>query len=101
MIKQSSVFHFQGGSVVHLTAEVLAQVFSNTQLLWLPLSNSIQLETGVKLQNDGVAKFAGLLGHVTCATLHSLSEVTPSGHFELDRVPLWTKNGKKMITANR
>ncbi|XP_034835385.1 queuine tRNA-ribosyltransferase accessory subunit 2 [Maniola hyperantus] len=91
----------QGGSVVHLTAEVLSQVFSKTKLLWLPLSNSIHLETGVKAQNDGVAKFAGLSGHVTCTTLHSLSEVTPSGHFELDRAPLWTKNGKKMVSADR
>ncbi|XP_045772286.1 queuine tRNA-ribosyltransferase accessory subunit 2 [Maniola jurtina] len=91
----------QGGSVVHLTAEVLSQVFSNTKLLWLPLSNSIQLENGVKAQNDGVAKFAGLPEHVTCTTLHSLSEVTPSGHFELDRAPLWTKNGKKMVSADR
>ncbi|XP_023954027.2 queuine tRNA-ribosyltransferase accessory subunit 2 [Bicyclus anynana] len=91
----------QGGSIVHLTAEVLSQVFSNTKLLWLPLSNSIHLETGVKVQNDGVAKFAGLQGHATCTTLHSLSESTPMGHFELDRVPLWTKNGKKMISADR
>ncbi|CAH2239544.1 queuine tRNA-ribosyltransferase accessory subunit 2 [Pararge aegeria] len=91
----------QGGSVVNLTAEVLSKVFSNTKLLWLPLSNSINLETGVKAQNDGVAKFAGLQGHVTCATLHSLSEDTPSGHFELDRAPLWTKNGKRMVSADR
>ncbi|XP_045447692.1 queuine tRNA-ribosyltransferase accessory subunit 2 [Melitaea cinxia] len=91
----------QGGSVVHLTADVLSWVFSSPQLLWVPLSNSIQLETGVKEQNDGVAKFAGLSGHPTCVTLNNLSEVTPNGHFEPNKVPLWTKNGKKMISSNR
>ncbi|CAH2102735.1 unnamed protein product [Euphydryas editha] len=91
----------QGGSVVHLTADVLSWVFCSPQLLWVPLSNSIQLEIGVKVQNDGVAKFAGLSGHATCVTLNNLSEVTPSGHFEPNKVPLWTKNGKKMISANR
>lgn len=92
---------FQGGSVVNLTADVLSWVFSSPQLLWVPLSNSIQLENGVKVQNDGVAKFAGLSGHGTCVTFSNLSEETPTGHFEFNKIPLWTKNGKKMISSNR
>lgn len=67
----------------------------------MPLSNSYQLETGLKVQGQGIAKFAGLTGHITCVTPHSASEVTPLGHFEHSKVPLWTKNGKKMITADR
>lgn len=91
----------QGCSVVHLTAEVLAKVFPDTQLLWLPLSNSVQLENGVKAQGEGVAKFAGLPKHVICATLYNINEIVPPGHFELGKLPLWTKNGKKMITADK
>ncbi|KAM3967586.1 queuine tRNA-ribosyltransferase accessory subunit 2 [Aphomia sociella] len=91
----------QSGSVVHLTNDVLAKVFSTTKLLWVPLSKSYQLETGLKAQGEGVAKFAGVSNHLTCMTLHAASEVTPAGHFESDLVPLWTKNGKKMISANR
>ncbi|XP_049880749.1 queuine tRNA-ribosyltransferase accessory subunit 2 [Pectinophora gossypiella] len=91
----------QGGSVVHLTADVLARVFTNPQLLWVPLSTSLSLEAGVKAQGEGVAKFAGLPQHLSCVTLHNASDVTPAGHFESDKVPLWTKNGKKMITADR
>ncbi|KAL0851334.1 hypothetical protein ABMA28_007154 [Loxostege sticticalis] len=91
----------QGGSVVHLTAEVLCKVFTNPQLLWVPLSNSAQLENGLKAQGQGVAKFAGLPNHITCATLHGNNELTPPGHFEGNLVPLWTKQGKKMITADR
>lgn len=87
--------------MVHLTSDVLARVFSSPQLLWVPLSNSIQLETGLKVQGEGVGKFAGLPEHVTCATLHNINDVTPLGHFEYDKVPLWTKNGKKMMTAER
>lgn len=86
---------------MHLTAEVLTKVFSNSHLLWVPLSNSLQLEAGLKAQSEGLAKFAGLPGHVTCVTLHNMNEVTPCGHFEVDKVPLWTKHGKKMITADR
>lgn len=92
---------FQGGSVVNLTADVLSWVFSSPQLLWVPLSNSIQLENGVKVQNDGVAKFVGLPGHATCVTFSNLSEETPTGHFESNKIPLWTKNGKKMTSSNR
>lgn len=55
----------------------------------------------MKAQGEGVAKFAGLPEHLTCVAPHNMSEVTPSGHFELDRVPLWTKNGKKMVNADR
>lgn len=80
---------------------MLARVFPTPQLLWVPLSNSAQLEAGVKAQGEGVAKFSGLPGHVTCTTLHNINEVTPPGHFEHDKIPLWTKNGKKMITADR
>ncbi|XP_050671056.1 queuine tRNA-ribosyltransferase accessory subunit 2 [Leptidea sinapis] len=91
----------QGGSVVHLTADVLARVFTEPKLLWVPLSNSIQLEAGLQAQGEGVAKFAGLPGHVSCATLQNISEITPNGHYELDKVPVWTKNGKKLLTAER
>ncbi|CAH2050202.1 unnamed protein product, partial [Iphiclides podalirius] len=91
----------QGGSVVHLTAEVLAKVFTNPQLLWVPLSNSIHLENGLKAQGEGVAKFAGLQDYVTCVTLQNMNEVAQAGHFETDKVPLWTKHGKKMISADR
>ncbi|RVE42557.1 hypothetical protein evm_012790 [Chilo suppressalis] len=91
----------QGGSVVHLTVDVLAKVFSNPQLLWVPLSNSARLEAGVRAQGEGVAKFSGLQNHITCATLQNVSEITPSGHFETNLVPMWTKNGKKMISADK
>ncbi|CAG4979480.1 unnamed protein product [Parnassius apollo] len=91
----------QGGSVVHLTADVLSRVFSDSKLLWVPLSNSAHLENGLKAQGKGVARFAGLQEHFTCVTLQNMNEVTPSGHFEVDKVPLWTKHGKKMISADR
>ena len=67
----------------------------------MSLMNCLQLENGVKIQNEGVSKFAGLPEHMTCVSLNNLSEATPPGHFEADKVPLWTKNGKKMLTANR
>ncbi|KAL4716577.1 hypothetical protein ACJJTC_010241 [Scirpophaga incertulas] len=91
----------QSGSVAHLTAEVLAKVFSNPQLVWVPLSNSAHLETGLKAQGESLAKFIGLSESVTCATLHCMNDITPPGHFEVDMVPVWTKHGKKMINAER
>lgn len=87
--------------MVHLTTDVLSQVFSSPQCLWLPLSNTIHLEPGCKAQGEGVGKFAGLPNHITCVTLHNINDVTPPGHFEYDKAPLWTKNGKKLITAER
>ncbi|XP_013134780.1 PREDICTED: queuine tRNA-ribosyltransferase subunit QTRTD1 homolog [Papilio polytes] len=97
----TAVLLTQGGSVVHLTAEVLSKVFPKPHLLWVPLSNSIHLEHGLKAQGEGLAKFAGLQDHFTCVTLQNMNEITPSGHFENDKVPLWTKHGKKMLTADR
>ncbi|XP_030029451.2 queuine tRNA-ribosyltransferase accessory subunit 2 [Manduca sexta] len=91
----------QGGSVAHLTADVLSKVFSNPQLLWMPLSSMAHLETGVKAQGQGIAKFVALPEHVVCSTFHNMNEETPQGHFESEKVPLWTRNGKKMITADR
>ncbi|XP_072945438.1 queuine tRNA-ribosyltransferase accessory subunit 2 [Epargyreus clarus] len=91
----------QGGSVVNITAEVLAMIFTTPQMLWVPVSNSMHLENGLKAQNEGVAKFAGLSEHFACVTLHSMSEATPAGHFEQDKMPVWTKNGKKLVTADR
>ncbi|KAJ0182641.1 hypothetical protein K1T71_002010 [Dendrolimus kikuchii] len=91
----------QGGSVVHLTAEVLAKVFTNPQLLLMPLSNTIKFEQGIKAQGEGIAKFAGLPQHIVCSTVNNINENTPLGHFEMDKVPVWSNNGKKMITADR
>lgn len=67
----------------------------------MPLSNSLNLETGVRAHNKGVTAFAGIPEHVACVTLNNMNEATPAGHFESDRVPLWTKQGKKMITAEQ
>lgn len=87
--------------MVHLTSDVLSRVFPSPKCLWVPLSNTIHLETGVKAQGEGVAKFACVANHVTCVTLYNIYDVTPPGHFEYDKAPLWTKNGKKLITADR
>lgn len=87
--------------MVHLTAEVLSRVFSSPQCLWMPLSNIIHTESGVKAQGENLVKFAGLADHINCITFYNINDVTPPGHFEYDKAPLWTKNGKKMITANR
>ncbi|GBP92604.1 Queuine tRNA-ribosyltransferase accessory subunit 2 [Eumeta japonica] len=77
----------KGGSVVHLTADVLTRVFPTPQLLWLPLSNCIQLETGARGQNKGVAHFSGLSEHIACVSVHDTNEETPIGHFEKDMIP--------------
>lgn len=87
--------------MVHLTSEVLSKVFSNSKLLWVPLSNSLNLQAGVKAQGKGISEFAGISEHVACVTLNNMNEITPLGHFEPDSVPLWTKQGKKLITADR
>lgn len=99
--KHTLITHFQGASVCHLTKDVLSKVFTDTKLLWIPLSSSHQLELGVKAQGEGIAKFASLENHIACMTLSDLNEVTPSGHFESDTVPLWTRNGKKKISPER
>lgn len=91
----------KGGSVVHLTADVLARVFTSPQLLWMPLSNTRHLENGIKHQGEGIIKFTGLSGHIACSTFHEASEEVNSGHFENDKVPLWTRNGKEMLTADK
>lgn len=67
----------------------------------MPLSNSYHLKNGTKAQGEGVAKFAGLQNHITCVTLHNMNDKIPAGHLEADKVPLWAKQGKKMITAER
>ncbi|KAI8438286.1 hypothetical protein MSG28_010865 [Choristoneura fumiferana] len=73
----------------------------NPQLLWVPLSSTSHMEAGVKAQGHGIAKFTGVPNHLICTSLHSLNDATPSGHFELGNVPLWTKHGKKMISAEK
>lgn len=98
---------FKGASVPFLSREVFNYIPhdpAEALAYSLSLDTTFHMLKAVLAANEGLANFASLGNGtqqcLTCFTLKNQAEVCVSGHHEQDAVPIWTRFGKRMITAH-
>lgn len=92
---------FQGGSIPHITHEVLQLITTEPQTIQIPLVSTVQFVQPVEAWDRPLADFIGLTEHLTCVTVQDPGDYTPTGKHRQDSVPIWTKSGKVEITADK
>lgn len=96
-----ALIYTKGGSVPHLTKDVFKMVTSNPQMLSVPLSSTFSMFESVKCTNTNFANFVSMKEYINFFTIHDPACVTQSGHREAGSIPLWTRNGKRLLTPEK
>lgn len=91
---------FQGGSIPHITHEVLQLISRAPHLVQLPLLSTMQMRMGVSAQGGGLATFCGLAEHPSLMVLQDPTLHTPATKLEKYVMPLWTRKGKMEIDTD-
>nr|CAG4636286.1 EOG090X08JG [Eubosmina coregoni]SVE69881.1 EOG090X08JG [Eubosmina coregoni] len=92
------LLHTRGGSVPHLSYDLLQMVTNNEQhILQMPVVSLIDCTQNVKAFGKGIAEFAGLQEYLNYATLQDSGISTPQGYHEKNSVSIWTRHGRKLI----
>ncbi|XP_063226770.1 queuine tRNA-ribosyltransferase accessory subunit 2 isoform X2 [Bacillus rossius redtenbacheri] len=93
--------HSKGGSLPHLTYEVVKLLTKETLCLQVPLSSTLHFQRAVKEFSKGIAEFAGLKEFLMYCTVQDSAVATPAGYNEKDFVSVWARSGKTQISAER
>ncbi|CAL7935665.1 unnamed protein product [Xylocopa violacea] len=89
------------GSIPHLTKDVFKMVTSIPQMLSVSLTSTVSMFESIKDTSTNFATFVGLKEYINFLTIHDPAYSTLSGFHETDSIPVWTRNGKRVITANK
>lgn len=69
----------------------------------LSVDSTYHMLDAVRAAGNGIASFASLPNgpatSVTCLTVKNAGETCPSGHHEQETMPVWTRYGKRTISA--
>ncbi|GFG40511.1 hypothetical protein Cfor_07575 [Coptotermes formosanus] len=95
------LLYTKGGSVPHLTYEVLQMVSKEQHLLHIPISTVAQCYEAVSAFKKGIADFIGLKEYLTFNSIHDPAVVTPHGFSEMDTISIWPRNGRKQLDADK
>lgn len=95
------LLHTKGGSVPHLTYEVLQMVTKEHQLLHIPVSTVAHCYEAIRSSQKGIADFIGLKEYLTFNSIHDPAVVTPHGFAEMGTLSIWTRNGRKQLDPDK
>ncbi|XP_069700890.1 queuine tRNA-ribosyltransferase accessory subunit 2 [Periplaneta americana] len=95
------LLYTKGGSVPHLSHEVLQMVTKDQQPLHIPISTVAHCHEAVAAYNRGIADFIGLKEHLTFCSLHDPAIATPQGFNDRETVSLWLRNGRRQIDPDK
>ncbi|XP_034195462.1 queuine tRNA-ribosyltransferase accessory subunit 2 isoform X3 [Osmia lignaria lignaria] len=96
-----ALIYTKGGSVPHLTKDVFQMVTKDPQLLSVSLTSTVSMLESIKDCNVNFSEFVGMKEYLNFLTTHDPCYATPSGYHQPDSIPLWTKNGKHMLTPSK
>ncbi|XP_076760790.1 queuine tRNA-ribosyltransferase accessory subunit 2 [Xylocopa sonorina] len=96
-----ALVYTKGGSTPHLTKDVFKMVTSIPQMLSVSLTSTVSMFESIKDTSTDFATFVGMKEHINFLTIHDPAYTTPSGFHEPDSIPIWTRNGKRVITASK
>ncbi|XP_044732033.1 queuine tRNA-ribosyltransferase accessory subunit 2 [Chrysoperla carnea] len=95
------MLYTKGGSIPHITHEVLQLITKECQTIQIPLVSTVQFVQPIGAWDRPLADFIGLTEYVTCVTVQDPGDFTPSGKHKQDSVPIWTRSGKVDISPNK
>ncbi|KAL1398647.1 hypothetical protein pipiens_008791 [Culex pipiens pipiens] len=94
------VLHTKGGSVPHLSKEVLHYLTgAEPQLMQYSLNGTIHMEEAVRGCGDGLSGFVAQKESVSLLVLRDPAEPCQPGYHEKDVVPVFGRSGRKNFTA--
>ncbi|XP_003705632.2 queuine tRNA-ribosyltransferase accessory subunit 2 isoform X1 [Megachile rotundata] len=96
-----ALVYTKGGSVPHLTKDVFQMITTDPQLLSVSLTSTLSMLESIKYCNVNFAEFVGMKEYLNFLTFHDPCYAIPSGYHQTDFIPLWTRNGKYMLTPNK
>ncbi|XP_049546851.1 queuine tRNA-ribosyltransferase accessory subunit 2 [Anopheles darlingi] len=94
------IFHTKGGSVPHVSKEVLQQLSSAPQFLQMSISNTIHMQEAVQGCQKTLGQFVVQNDAVSMLVLRDPSEVPVSGVPERDAVPIYTRCGRRTVKVD-
>ncbi|XP_060519296.1 queuine tRNA-ribosyltransferase accessory subunit 2 [Cylas formicarius] len=95
-----ALLHTQAGHIPHITHEVFKLVSQTPQILQIPLVSVHQYQDAIRLYEGRVSEFVGNRDNLTCITLHDPANLTKQGHHVKGKVPVFTKHGKVLYSAD-
>ncbi|KAJ9577767.1 hypothetical protein L9F63_005687 [Diploptera punctata] len=95
------LLYAKGGSVPHLTHEVLQKVTKVQQPLQIPISTVVNCREAIAAFNKGIADFIGLKEYFTFCSIHDPAKPTPHGFNDKDTVSFWPRTGRKQLDPDK
>ncbi|XP_058066299.1 queuine tRNA-ribosyltransferase accessory subunit 2 [Anopheles bellator] len=93
------IFHTKGGSIPHVSKEVLQHISPEPQFLQLSISNTIHMEEAVRGCRTTIGEFIAQKDAASMLVLRDPSETPIAGVPERDSVPVYTRCGRRNVTA--
>ncbi|XP_033340774.2 queuine tRNA-ribosyltransferase accessory subunit 2 [Megalopta genalis] len=95
------LIYTKGGLVPHLTNDTFAMVTTEPQFLSVSLPSTILMYESMKETNMSFANFVGMQKHINFLSITDPAYLTRSGFQKLDTIPIWSRGGRQMMSANR
>ncbi|XP_055526998.1 queuine tRNA-ribosyltransferase accessory subunit 2 [Wyeomyia smithii] len=95
------ITHTKGGSVPHLSKDVLSFVTSAPNLMQYSLTNTEHMAEAMSAAEQGIARFVAQQESVSLLTLKDPAEFCQPAFHEKDLVPIYGRSGRINLTAER
>ncbi|XP_021922137.1 queuine tRNA-ribosyltransferase accessory subunit 2 isoform X3 [Zootermopsis nevadensis] len=95
------LLYAKGGSIPHLTYEVLQMVTKDKQPLHIPISTVAHCHEAVTAFRKGIADFTGLKEYFTFCSIHDPAVATPYGFNDKNTISIWPRNGRKQLDPDK
>lgn len=95
------MLYTRGGGLPHITHEVFKIICKGPQIIQVPLVSTYQYQEVMEEFHGSIAEFVGLKDCLTCVTVQDPGDLTHSGHHQREMIPLWTRQGKVLLSAQQ
>ncbi|BET02452.1 Queuine tRNA-ribosyltransferase catalytic subunit 1 [Nesidiocoris tenuis] len=94
------LFYTKGGSIPHLTHEVLQLLTTEQQTVQITLPTTYHSHEAVKQFKKGISSFVGLQECLTCLSVQDPAYKTPVGYNKQRNVSIWTNQGRVSLNSS-
>ncbi|XP_014279885.1 queuine tRNA-ribosyltransferase accessory subunit 2 isoform X2 [Halyomorpha halys] len=95
------LFYTKGGSIPHITREVLDLLTKEQLGIQITLPSTIQCFEGAKAFGKGIAEFVGLKEMLTYCSVQDSARNTPEGYNSKEQISVWSNTGRVSVNADK